>query len=83
MASPAIGSHSARQKESGPCAQIGHGAVLSFAGNALDVGVHAVGAGPLHLVGNMAVNVQGEGGGGVALPWTVLISSPERMAATA
>ena len=46
--------------------KLGTGAVLSFAGNALDVGIHAVGAGPLHLVGNMAVDVQGEGGGGVA-----------------
>ena len=36
------------------------------AGNALDKCLHAVGAVPLHLIGDMAINVQGKGCGGVS-----------------
>lgn len=37
-----------------------------LAGNSFDEGLHPGGAGLLHLVGHMAVDIQGESGGGVA-----------------
>ena len=50
------------------------------AGNALDELLHSGGAGLLHLVGDVAVDIQGKGGSGVA---HVALDAPDVIAAAA